>query len=369
MLGLFRYFLFASASRATIRLIGLTVSLSFTSYLANLLENTKIIPIEAVIVRRRELLAQYRHGERRGMKFEKIDDMLYEKIKTEVSKTRASQSNFFTRENIKEGSVHYVGKWWKYARASDQEKKCTHGAIKECSVFEGEAWKNLPSIKPGSWGKCAVVGFGDNLLRKLRGTEIDAHETVVRLAMIPLTPYKLAAGEKNTYVWIRDRKLRKFKFTFLNEDMYGFLASDLKTHQLPKALIYNSYRANMTGGWPTLSFGGYLNSGVDNLLQTILRMAVPSASTPDPTSGLLMTFTLLFSGYCSSVSVYGISTTMGARYWDGKSWDRKKKRLMKGGAKHSHLASNHNTLVESRILQAMEKMTSELQMPSLKFFE
>ena len=39
--------------------------------------------------------------------------------------------------------------------------------------------------------------------------------------MIPLTPYKLAVGEKNTYVWIRDRKLRKFKFTFLNEDMYG----------------------------------------------------------------------------------------------------------------------------------------------------
>lgn len=181
--------------RATVSVvIGLIVSLPFTSYLANLLENTTHLPIESIVVRRRELLAQYHDGKRRGMKFERVDDTLYERIKVEVNKIRASQSNFFTRENIKEGSVHYVGKWWSYARASDQVKKCTHGAIKECSVFEGEAWKNLPSIKPGSWGECAVVGFGDNLLRKPRGTEIDAHETVVRLAMVPLTPYKLAAG-------------------------------------------------------------------------------------------------------------------------------------------------------------------------------
>ena len=152
--------------------------------------------------------------------------------------------------------------------------------------------------------------------------------------------------------------------------MYGFLASDLESHQLPKALIYNSYRANLTGGWPTISFGGDLNAGVDNLLQSVLRMATPFTATPDPTSGLLMTFTLLFSTYCSSVSVFGISTTMGARYWDGKSWDRKKKRLRKiKGWKHSYLASNHNTILESRILQAMEKITSELQMASLKFFE
>ena len=102
-----------------------------------------------------------------------------------------------------------------------------------------EEWEKLPSILPGSWGNYAFVGSGNNLLRIPRGNEVDRCDTVFRAGVLPLTPYKEAAGEKNSFVLVLDKRLKRFNYEFRDEDLYGFRASDLDSHQKPKAVIYD----------------------------------------------------------------------------------------------------------------------------------
>jgi len=350
----------------------ITLGIVLTCYLSNLCMvgagGTAEIQSRSSLSRR-TLLAKFRGGLRRGKDFNTISSEASEKIRHLLVNTDKNQGNFFTKENIDIDSTHYTGKWWQFSKASVNEKKCLQSS-RQCTKFVHALWDVLPSIKPESWGKCAVVAYGDNLLKIPRGEQIDSHDTVIRLGMVPLTPFRTAAGEKNTFVWIRDRKLRKFKYTFINEDMYGFRASDMELHHLPKALIYNSFHPNLTGGWSVISFGGDLNQNVDLLASKILQAATKSVSAPDPTSGLLLTLTLLYSRYCTYISVFGISTNMGARYWDGKQWDAHKKKLKRiKGKTHTNfnLASNHNTLIETRVLQLLEKMTLELNLIPIKF--
>ena len=67
-----------------------------------------------------------------------------------------------------------------------------------------QALKNLPSIKKGTWGSCALVGLADTLLRKKRGEEIDSHDTVIRLGELPLGGgYREFVGSKTDVTWVR----------------------------------------------------------------------------------------------------------------------------------------------------------------------
>ena len=87
---------------------------------------------------------------------------------------------------------------------------------------------------------------------------IDAYDTVVRLGLTPLAKHAKLAGEKNTYVYVRDRKLRATKGVLVDEDNHGFKLSALPPEHRPKALLYGSFHRNGTGGHHVLSFGGDL---------------------------------------------------------------------------------------------------------------
>ena len=108
------------------------------------------------------------------------------------------------------------------------------------------------------------------------------------MSVLPLSPYKEIAGEKNTFVFVRDKRLRKFNYEFRDEDLYGFRASDLENHQKPKALIYDGYRRNLTAGWSLISFGGDLNEPVESLNRDIMNAVKKSRkktpSTPSETA-------------------------------------------------------------------------------------
>jgi hypothetical protein len=51
-----------------------------------------------------------------------------------------------------------------------------------------QAIARLPNIPLGSWGTCAAVGNGDNVLGMESGADIDAHDFVIRCAFTPPPP-------------------------------------------------------------------------------------------------------------------------------------------------------------------------------------
>jgi len=198
-----------------------------------------------------------------------------------------------------------------------------------------------------------VVGYGGNLVTRPRGERIDSCEIVIRLGMVPLDPYAKEAGSKNDFVWIRNRKLRKTGHIFIDKDMYGFDIRKLQKRQLPKLLLYNNYQANGTGGWPVLSWGGDLSLPIDRALRKRLRIVTPDRTPPDPTSGTLLPFILLYSGYCSKIDLFGISADMGGRYWD---------------ISKSQLAGNHNTALELSLWNLVQTFEPTIRNVSVVIF-
>ena len=346
-----------------------------------------------------------------GLERDQVDAIRY-LLSRHATRARTSsfssdaRGNFFTRETVERNSTHVTCKSWEYDELRERGLTSVSDVCRKkprfCTTFGQDEWEKLPSILPGSWGDCAFVGSGNNLLRIPRGNDIDKCDTVFRMSVLPLSPYKEIAGEKNTFVFVRDKRLRKFNYEFRDEDLYGFRASDLENHQKPKALIYDGYRRNLTAGWSLISFGGDLNEPVESLNRDIMNAVKKSRKTYlKGTTGFSLPFTLLFSGYCKSINIFGVSNNAGARYWDGKLWDPRKKVLtdsseklrefckdkrkwpvkMKdakykktGFLKHYctkdgfHTREQHNTCLETEIWKVLETMHPLVNGVKVKFW-
>lgn len=285
---------------------------------------------------------------------------------------------FFTQENIKINSWHVTAKWWKIQflnsikinfNQTDIDRLCSR-RTDSCTFFDKTEWEQLPSVKPGSWKNCAVVGYGSNLLDTPRGDQIDSYDTVFRLGMVPLSTFRNEAGQKNTYVYIRDRKLRRSRGNFIDEDKNGFLASQLHETQRPKGIIYSSYRRNPTANWPTLTFGGDLTTRLERKLRKLLKRMTGSGLAPDPSSGLILPAVILFSGHCKKLGIFGISKTMGLRYWESKFRGSRKGMPKPGSKKRPRgLTSNHNTKLEAMFWKSIERMRPFLKDTKVEFFD
>ena len=57
-------------------------------------------------------------------------------------------------------------------------------------------------LKAGSWGTCALVGSGANLLKQQYGNQIDAHDTVIRYNS-PLDGYTKHVGKKTHALFVK----------------------------------------------------------------------------------------------------------------------------------------------------------------------
>ncbi|CCO20785.1 sialyltransferase [Bathycoccus prasinos] len=306
--------------------------------------------------------------ERRGVKLAPLRPTELRRL----LKNSESTGTFFTQENIKINSWHVTARWWRTQfldklsinfNQTDIDYLCSIKSS-SCTFFDRTEWEQLPSVKPSSWKSCAVVGYGSNLLDIPRGTQIDSYDTVFRLGMVPLSKFRIEAGLKNNFVYIRDRKLRRSKGNFVDEDKNGFRASQLHNSYRPKAIVYSSYRKNPTANWATITFGGDLTLRLERTLKLILRRMNRSGLPPDPSSGLVLPAVLLFSGHCTKIGIFGISTTMGSRYWEVKPRDDLKGKTTRYKSKPRNLASNHNTKLEALIWKTigmMEPITKEIK--------
>lgn len=295
-----------------------------------------------------------------------------EKVKNILGKNSLKRGTFFSKENVKMNSWHVTSRWWRsnvilqHLKVdfvqSDVDKLCLRMKA-YCTNFDEMEFEQLPTIEPFSWKSCAVVAYGSNLLFRPRGSEIDEFNTVIRLGMVPITDFEHEAGRKNTFVYIRDRKLRTTGGDFIDIDKNGFRATNLLPAQSPEGIIYASYRKNGTGGWPTISFGGDLSLAVERSIQEILRLLSTTQNPPDPTSGLVLTMIALFSGNCKSVGVFGISSSMGPRYWEASKRKRNGKRMVRV------LKSNHNTRLEVFLIKMLSNISEAINGIPLILYE
>ena len=285
---------------------------------------------------------------------------------------------FFTKENVKINSWHVTARWWRthflntistHFNQTDINHLCLL-RTSSCTFFDKNEWEQLPSVKPGSWKSCAVVGYGSNLLDNPRGGQIDSYDTIFRLGMVPLTTFRNEAGQKNTYVYIRDRKLRRSRGNFIDEDKNGFLASHLQETQRPKDIVYSSYRRSPTANWPTLTFGGDLTLRLERNLRKLLQRMTQSGLPPDPSSGLILPAVILFSGHCTKIGIFGISKTMGPRYWESKFRGERKRTHELGSKKGPRdLAHNHNTKLEAMLWKSIEMMGPFVKDTKVEYFD
>ena len=66
---------------------------------------------------------------------------------------------------------------------------------KTSKLTEEEKIMKFPTLFPGEWGSCAIVGNGDNMIKGQYGKEIDDHDFVARYNVIT-KPYAKAVGTK-----------------------------------------------------------------------------------------------------------------------------------------------------------------------------
>eukprot|EP00899_Mesostigma_viride_P024377 jgi/Mesvir1/5123/Mv15279-RA.1 len=61
----------------------------------------------------------------------------------------------------------------------------------------------MPSLGHGALGTCALVGLGRNLLEDKFGSEIDAHDTVIRFGFVPVSGYEEHVGRRTSITYVR----------------------------------------------------------------------------------------------------------------------------------------------------------------------
>ena len=160
--------------------------------------------------------------------------------------------------------------------------------------------------------------------------------------------------------------MRETRGIFVDVDKNGFHVAQLQPPQVPKAIMYSSYIRNGTGGWSTISFGGDLTLNLDRALKKIMKILTAAKLPPDPTSGLVLPMILLFSGHCTRIGIFGISTTMGPRYWEQHLKIYGRNQIKK---KRKQLTSNHNTLVEIFLLKELARLSPPIKDVHIQFYD
>ena len=274
---------------------------------------------------------------------------------------------FYTRACTRPGQPVITASWHEYETELGE-------LLKPRTMRKHQKWyhtltekehRSITDVPLRSLGKCAIVAFGSNLMKTPRGSEIDQHDTSFRFGLVPLKKYAKYAGSRAGFIYIRTRKLRATKGMFAGVDHNGFKYADLGGGRdaAVKAvgggdkpiMIYASYVPNGNNGFPNLNYAslsepsrGAAEKAMDIALglRPQIRHAGKHDSRPDLTSGFVLLFHLMYSKLCTSIGVFGISESMGPRYWDG--------------AKGRPLTSNHNTALEASIIRALQSLPADI---------
>eukprot|EP00899_Mesostigma_viride_P018049 jgi/Mesvir1/26245/Mv05723-RA.1 len=172
-------------------------------------------------------------------------------------------------------------------------------------------------------GTCAVVGLGKNILQQEYGPEIDAHTTVFRMGYTPVKGYEWNVGTKTSVLFLRTL-IRD------NQPVEGTDVWRGTAYAPSKFYMYHSHNGGTRSpvgvymGIPFTSLEGITDQRADaELYDQLLRYATLSkyADTHrthmEPSSGFRLVMSLLHSGLCSRIDLYGFSLTGVGHYFRG----------------------------------------------------
>jgi len=202
--------------------------------------------------------------------------------------------------------------WIKHAQHPGNIKyfsKDVQKRIKEGSITKDELLAFLPDFKRGSLGTCAVVGSAANVLKAKMGTEIDAHDTVLRFAGPHPAQYKQALGTKATGVFEKRSYSRRFKL--ISPEKYFFFSGRRSSgppgenfHKKGKQVVqYGS----QIGGWRNEAQGMWKE-------MTGSRRKAPSGGV----ARIIALANLSRMGACTRLDLYGFGARQQGQFFNTK---------------------------------------------------
>jgi hypothetical protein len=157
-----------------------------------------------------------------------------------------------------------------------------------------DIWDNIPDIAAGSLGTCALVGSADNMLKKGWGKQIDAHDFVVRFNSV-LAGFDKDVGKKTDGLWQKQSY----------QGSIGGKQQPSKFFMIPKNIPKD---LAMKNGVRTVVYGPGLPQWrkAINEIYTVYKKD-KKITKGTPTGGLARMISLMESGACTRVDIYGYS--------------------------------------------------------------
>ena len=197
-------------------------------------------------------------------------------------------------------------------RSWDHPRHPLKRIFKKGVVPDEKDWdKWFPDLKPGAFGTCAVVAVGDVLLTAKRGSEIDAHDTVIRYNA-PLKRYKAAVGSKSDVIYWKVRgEEKEYGQEGQKPSRYVMFKDETKLWMVakPKEVSDNKY-LNKPILWPSTR-RGELMEVVYGGYKTERKLDRGAASGGNKLAG-----DILASGLCTRVDLYGYTAKGTAKYFN-----------------------------------------------------
>jgi hypothetical protein len=181
------------------------------------------------------------------------------------------------------------------------------------SSCNSTAVKTLPRFEIGSWGTCALVGLGDNLLRNSYGKYIDAHDVVIRLGHVPVHSFERHVGSRTDLIVDRTGSLSRNNHRKDVKDVQAYLCVTRKNRS-----IFPKTRFDLIPGAAKIECEDA--HSVSDLAFTLLGLLYRRmAPLKKPTTGTVYALRLAFSQLCSRLDVYGVSHDGGGTYYERRA--------------------------------------------------
>ena len=182
--------------------------------------------------------------------------------------------------------------------------KSAAARLKQSGAKWNETAQKLPDLKPGSLGSCALIGNSDNMLKHEWGSQIDAHDTVIR-HNTPVGKYAKHVGKKATIVWVKGR----YKG--------GGSASASLAYLLPKNI--NELPRNLRHKGKPVLIRGIGAKPIDKTKRLLYFLQGANLRRKHPTGGYSRPLNVIASKLCTRVDLYGFGSRNGSGKYFKKS--------------------------------------------------
>lgn len=194
-------------------------------------------------------------------------------------------------------------------------RECIQSGLSNTELLNYKS--ELPLFEKRSWGSCAIVGLSDDMLLSEHGSDIDAHDTVIRMGHLPLTTYKKHVGSRSDIVIFRPGALKRDHKNHRPLDVKAYLCKNpergRKRERASTVTRKTSFKSMKNSANIYCDRSQGKNDFAHFLLGELYKSMAPNKR---PTTGTLYALRLAFSRLCARLDIYGISSGGGGTYFE-----------------------------------------------------